>query len=181
MKSDRDRLASFIERRCVLIERLDAKQIDKDQFIQLNYDMISEEDMRPYLKVDQIDKALYNYHYYNILAKYHNHVAIACRPDRRGRKRQKEAFHRRDNYYREKDKVIFCLLDLLRDEKIEAYPITIDSKRLNNALFEIVLPEREKCVLHSKDLKIRAWLKEHGVFDEMPRRSVIHDYVNRPY
>lgn len=181
MITDQKRLKLFMETRNELIERLDRKEITKEDFIRKNIQCIEHHGMKPYVKIENIDQGLYNYHYYNLLAKHHNNIAIACRKDRRGRKKQKLEFNRRDNYYRQKDQVIFQILELVDDGEIEAYFIQLDSKRLGNELIEIVLKNYDKAILHSLDRKIYQYLKKRRHFTEGLRRSKIHDYVNKPY
>lgn len=181
MSTDRDLLKMFIDERNRLIEKLDRKEIGKEEFILENMRIIDTYSMKPYPEIENSEQGLYNYHYYNILAKHHNNKAVACRNDRRGRKRRKLEFGRRDNYYREKDKVIMELLKITEDENIDAYFIDIDSKRLRNGLMEIVLKDVDKAILHSLDEDIYRYLKRRGVFREGMKRSIIHDYVNKPY
>ena len=121
---------------------------------------------------------MYNYQYYNILAKYYN-MKVLEEID----KRKEDYFHRdmRNNYYNEKDKVTMDILKLLNFQDIEAYFIEMESDGLDDQIFEIVLLNYEKAVFHSKSFWLLKKLKEKNVFIREKKKSIINEYINERY
>ena len=133
--------------------------------------------MKSFLKLDTVEKGIYNYQYYNILAKYHNYAAN----EYKGKNKKKYSFelNKANNYYSEKDKTTMEILKLLKFENIESYYITMFSNRLKNNIFEIVLLDYEKAIFHSMNEKILKELKNNGVFSNIEKKSKIDSYVNK--
>jgi len=83
-----------------------------------------------------------------------------------------------NNYYAEKDKYLLRMIDFLDENSTEAYFIDMNSKRLNNSLFEIVVKDVEFAIFHSMNIEILQKLKEKNIFVNEIRISKIDDYVN---
>ena len=83
-----------------------------------------------------------------------------------------------NNYYAEKDKFLLKMIDFLDKNSTEAYFIVMNSKRLNNSLFEIVVKDVEFAIFHSMNVEILQKLKEKNIFIDEIRISKINDYVN---
>ena len=83
-----------------------------------------------------------------------------------------------NNYYAEKDKYLFRMIDFLDKDSSEAYFIDMNSKRLNSSLFEIVVKDVEFAIFHSMNEKILEKLNEKNIFVNETRISKINDYVN---
>lgn len=176
MKSENELLDLFMEKRNSIIDRLDRKEITKEEFLEENYFLLNRLSMKPFLKIDNISKGIYNYQYYNILAKYHGNLANDYK--NRDKKKYKKEINKINNYYYEKDKIIIKILDIDNYENIESYYIKMHSTRLNNNLFEIVITNREKAIFHSMNIEILKKLKENKVFIEETKLSKIDEYVN---
>ena len=176
MRSESESLKQFIKKRNEIIGKLDEGKISKDEFLEENYILLNRSSMKPFLKIDTVEKGIYNYQYYNILAKYHNGLAN----DSKGKnmKVYKREINKVNNYYYEKDKVVLETLKLMEYEEIEAYYIELYSKRLNNSIFEIVLLNYEKAIFHSMNKNIADILIEKNILKNDIRQSKINSYVN---
>ncbi len=177
MKSENEVIKLFIEKRNSLINELDNKKIDKDEILRRNYQMIDRLSMKPFLKIDTVEKGIYNYQYYNILAKYHNNSAGKYKG--KNKKRYNREINKVSNYYSEKDKTTMEILKLVNFSDLEAYYISMFSTRLQNNMFEIVLFNYEKAIFHSMNPNILKELKSNGVFSNNERTSKIDSYVNK--
>lgn len=175
----KNRLEEFIERRTELIDRLDAQQISKAHFIMENFLLIDRLSMVPFLQVMNYEQALYNYHYYNHLAKYWNNIAQEQK--RKNFKKSQKSWNKSRNYYAEKDKSIRSMLELQDMNMVEAYYISMHSKKLQNNLVEIVLKDKKQCILHTMNQDIITFLKQKEVLAEEQRKSLIDSYVNTGY
>ncbi|QQK07489.1 DUF6648 family protein [Miniphocaeibacter halophilus] len=176
MKSERELLNLFIQKRNDLIDQLDKGKINKEVFLENNYALLDRLSMKPFLKIDTVEKGIYNYQYYNILAKYHNNLANKYKE--KDKKRYKKEINKTNNYYYEKDRIILEILELVEYKNIDCYFIEMHSNRLNNNLFEIILNNYEKTILHSMNTDILNKLKRKGVFNNAVKKSKIDLYVN---
>jgi len=61
----------FLIHRQSLIEQYSKGDMTKDEFIEANYSYINSTDLVPFKKLDNVKKAIFNYQYYNVLAKYY--------------------------------------------------------------------------------------------------------------
>lgn len=167
------RINKFIQARNKLIDKLDLGLIEKKDFLFQNYLLVTRFGIKPFLQPDTVFKGLYNYQYYNIMAKYSQLF-----PDKRN---SKESLDKINNYYREKDMAIIHILTNKEAGRIIAYPLILDSEKLNCQLFEIILLDYEKIVLHSLNKDIKRLLLGLACFETQPRQSLIHTYVNKSY
>ncbi len=177
---DKKVLDVFFAKRNELIDRLENNELNKKDFLLENYLLIENLNMKPFQVLNSIEKCMYNYQYYNVMAKYYRvkiNNALNTRKQRRSAEVNKSKI---SNYYIEKDKVILELLKLVDRENIIAYPVLINSSRINN-LIEIVILNYERAILHSINDEVVENLKSKGVFDSTPRLSKIDNYVNSGY
>lgn len=181
MKSDYEKLIEFIEMRKEIIDRLDSGEMSKEYFLLENYNLIDRLSMRPYLKIDSFEQGIYNYQYYNILAKYYNNEANKYKFNKKQQHKYKLAIGKCRNYYNEKDVTTKRIIDILNYENMEAYYIDMQSDRLKGKLYEIYIKNYEKAILHSMDDDIKRLLVENNVFSDDIRKSVIDNYVNKGY
>ena len=123
--------------------------------------------IKPFRKIDSVEKGLFNYQYYNALAK--DAMTVAGRHD------SEAGF-----YYREKDKATLSILRLLDYQNVSAYYIKVRSSYLKGKIYEIVLKDYNT-IMHSKNNFILESLKQAGVFLEGMRISIIDGYINQKY
>lgn len=175
------KIEKFYQNRDSLIMRLMNGEITKREYILLSHSFIIGSKSAPYETIDCVEKGMYNYQYYNTMAKYYKTLAL----DERGKEKHNN-FHKTylkecNYYYDEKDKITFRLLRHMNYENIEAYFIEMKSEKLKNVLYEVVLNDYKFAVLHSKSIWILNALKKQNVFSENIRKSVIDYYVNDLY
>lgn len=171
----------FFEQRNTLIYLYQKGDISKREFIQEHYDYIMRLHLKPFQRIDSFEKGIYNYQYFNALAKYGQ---MQLR-DKKLQEKHPELIHQieektRDNY-RRKDEAILRLLRYLDYQEIEAYFIKAKSEYLDHRLIEIVLLDYEDTILHTVSQRVLEGLREEGVFQEVRRRSRIDRYVNQKY
>ncbi|WP_311492809.1 DUF6648 family protein, partial [uncultured Anaerococcus sp.] len=156
-------------------------KIDKDEFLARNYDFLVNLDLKPFSNIRQLEEAIYNYQYYNIMAKYANAQAFKLQNSSKKKKIYTKLINDRENYYYLKDLATESLIDLVGFENIESYFINLKSKRLTGQIFEIYVTSFDKLILHSKNKKILCKLRQGNSFCEEIRESLIDSYVNRSY
>ncbi|MCX8129220.1 MAG: hypothetical protein N3I35_03860 [Clostridia bacterium] len=173
-----NKFEQFLRNRQNLIDQYAKGDLSKEEFIEENYACINALDIKPFQKIDNVKKAIYNYQYYNVLAKYYQKRAH----DLNKRNASREDFFELSNYYySKKDHVTEKLLKLLDFRGIEAYFVKVKSPNLKNRLFEIVLKEYESVILHSTSESILNMLIYENAFSNEERKSLIDSYINQKY
>lgn len=186
----------FLQHRQSLLFQYKMGDLTKNEFIDENFYTIESLGIKPFKRVDNIKKAIYNYHYYNALAKFYYRQAKEF-PKRS--KQRNTYLEQSDSYYYEKDKVTMTLLRLLDYENVDAYFVSVRSKKLQNKLFEIVIRDPDvlfeintlsvpfggmeayDLILHSKNTAILKKLREEGVFRDKKMKSLTDNYINQTY
>jgi hypothetical protein len=168
----------FLHNRKILIDHYTKGDLSKDEFIEENYRCINTLGIEPFKKIDNVKKAIYNYQYYNVLAKYYQKRAhdMNRKIDARN-----DYLEMSDHFYYEKDKSTEKLLKLLDYTGIEAYFVKVKSPNLKKKLFEIVLIEYDNIILHSINERILNCLISENAFINEERKSLIDDYINQKY
>ena len=160
-----------------LIDQYTNGDMTKREYLKANYDAVINNDIGPFENVDTVEKAFYNYQYYNALANQMKAVSTESCLDYE----LKKAYRSDSNYYyRQKDHATLKALRLLDYRGIDAYFIKVKSKNLKNRLFEILIPEYNM-ILHSTSEVILNNLKDQGVFEPNIKKSVIDHYINQRY
>lgn len=171
-------LEVFFKKRNDLISELSQGKIDKISFLEKNYELIQNLNMKPLLNISSLEEGMYNYQYYNILAKFFKQKSQLYSNNKKKQKKYNENIMKSNNYYAEKDKYLLKIIDFLDKDSSEAYFIDMNSKRLNSSLFEIVVKDVEFAIFHSMNEKILEKLNEKNIFVNETRISKIDDYVN---
>lgn len=175
---EKDVYDRFWQHRESLIYQYNIGDITKDEFIDRNYDYIQSMNVAPYRQVDNFKKGIFNYQYYNVLAKYYQKKASQSR---KGSDVRQAHLERTRHFYELKDKATAQMIEINGYGGITAYFVRVHSQALRNTLFEIIFDDYPRIVLHSTDETILAALRGAGVFDEGKRHSVVHDYINERY
>lgn len=170
-------IQKYFKYRQSLIDQYAKGDMTKREYLQRNYEAVVYGDIGPFHNMDTLEKALFNYQYYNALAK--EMKSISTTRDMEYELKQ-DYMEKSNYYYAKKDKATLRALRLLDFQGVEAYFIKIRSRFLKGKLFEILIAE-ENIVLHSTSTLILKCLREEGVFFEESRKSVIDDYVNHRY
>ncbi len=186
----------FLQHRQSLLFQYKMGDLTKNEFIEKNFDTIERIGIKPFKRIDNTKKAIYNYQYFNVLAKYYYRQAMDYP---RGSKQRAGLLSQSNDYYYEKDKVTMRLLKLLDYRNVEAYFVRVRSKNLQNKLYEIVISDpdvlyeintlsmryggmdADDLILHSKNPTILMQLKEEGVFLDEKKKSLTDGYINQKY
>lgn len=170
-------IQKYFKYRQSLIDQYAKGDMTKREYLQRNYEAVVYGDIGPFHNMDTLEKALFNYQYYNALAK--EMKSISTTRDMEYELKQ-DYLEKSNYYYTKKDKATLRALRILDFQGVEAYFIKMRSRFLKGKLFEILI-EEENIVLHSTSTLILNCLREEGVFFEESRKSVIDDYVNHRY
>lgn len=171
----------FFNHRDYLIVQYKEGNITKSEYVQYNVDYINKNKIKPFDIIDIYEKGMYNYQYYNMMAKYYFMQGKMLMNNEDDEKYSKSFIEEGHYYYRLKDKSTLNLLKLLKFKNVEAYYIKLNSKNLMGKLYEICLKDYDKAILHSQNFRLLDTLKRNKVFIEGYRKSVIDDYVNVKY
>jgi hypothetical protein len=147
-----------------LIDQYVKGDLSKSEYLKSNLEMVLALRDKPFQNADTLDKCLFNYQYFNALAK----EAKPSDP------------YLADSYYRKKDKATLGALRILDYRNVTAYFIKVRSLGLKGKLFEIIIRERQM-ILHSANSEILACLRREGAFKEDMRESLIDGYINEKY
>lgn len=173
-----NKIQKYFQYRQSLIDQYIRGDMSKSEYLQRNLDAVLDLQIEPFTNIDTPEKGLFNYQYYNAMAK-------EAKAESTGRARyeyenKNEMLREADHYYYLKDKSTAVLLRLLDFENVTAYYIKVHSKYLKGKLYEIVLSDYN-AILHSKSQMVLTLLKNAGVFTEETRMSLIDGYINQRY
>lgn len=169
-------LQKYFNYRQALIDQYIKGDMTKREYLERNLDAVLSLNIKPFKNVDTVDKALFNYQYYNAMAKDAKINTTGYTNGEYEKILQEKSAY----YYSQKDRATMRVLQLLDFVNVKAYFIKVKSKYLRNKLFEIIL-EDSNTVLHSSNEAILNRLKEEQVFSEGVKRSVIDSYINQRY
>ena len=171
----------FFDNRSSLILQFGNGDLSKREFLEQNFDLVRKSNLKPFLRVDTYEKGMFNYQYYNVLAKYYTMLAKEIKNTRKHQKYYSYYLNKGNNYYHEKDRAALSLLKFLEFKGIEAYFVKMESKSLRDKLYEIVLLDYKEAIFHSKSLWLLEILREEKVFIEEKKVSLIDEYINETY
>ncbi len=177
---DKDVLERFIAGRDRLIDALEACELDKSAYLEAQYQAILELGSVPRRgPLESIEEGLFNYQYYNVLAKRERIQS----KDEEFRNPEASRKHRNqsDRHYALKDRETVKILELLNYEHVQSYFIETPARFLNGKLIEIIIDNNERAVFHTADEGIINRLVRAGVFAEGIRPSVIQAYIESDY
>lgn len=177
----RNLFEEFYERRSFLIRQYEMGDLTKREFLEENFDSVRRLNLKPFSRIDSFEKGMFNYQYYNSLAKYYRMLAKDVRHTRKHNRYYNYYFNKGNNYYHEKDRATLKLIEYLDFEGMEAYYIKVESKGLKGKLYEIVLHDYKEAIFHSKAEWLKEILIEREIFVEEKRKSLIDDYINQVY
>ena len=172
-----NQIQKYFRYRQSLIDQYKKGDMTKREYLQMNYDAVINNGINPFKNIDTVEKALYNYQYYNALAKQMKSISTESGMEYEIKNDYRE---KSDYYYYKKDKATMKVLKMLDYRNIEAYFVKVRSKYLKGKLFEIVIPEYN-VILHSTNNLILNNLRDEGVFTEGSRISLIDEYINHRY
>ncbi len=162
-------LNKYFRYRQSLIEQYIKGDMTKGEYLIENLNAVLSLKSEPFKKIDSVEKGLFNYQYFNALAK-----------DAKMNAENVFDGEKANYYYEKKDYATLKVIEMLNYKGISAYPIYVKSKTLKGKLFEIVL-ENYNMILHSTNELILKRLKEESVFNDDIRKSIIDGYINQRY
>lgn len=171
----------FFKHRSGLIQQFKKGDITKKEYIEAGFAYIHQEGLKPFKNVDSFEKAMYNYQYFNTMAKYYYLKSNDIKLSSKHPELHKEYLEKVDYYYRKKDQTTVKAIELLDYYDVEAYYIQVHSSYLKKKLYEIQFLDYPDYILHSTSEWLLSRLKEEGIFKEGVRRSLIASYVNEKY
>ena len=154
----------YFKYRQSLIDQYVKGDMTKREYLSRNLDAVLALREKPFNIVDTLEKGLFNYQFYNALAK----ECIKSDPTKM------------DYYYAKKDKATLAVLRILDYHGVEAYFIRVRSPQLKGRLFEVIIQEYQM-ILHSANPDILERLRREKVFANETRQSVIDGYINQKY
>ena len=190
----RNKFEQFLQYRQSLLIQYRMGDLSKHEFIMESFHHLEHLDIRPFERIDNVRKAIYNYHFYNVRAKYWQRMAASSRiPEG-----ERQAYHSAAiDEYKMKDQATLRLLRLIDFKGVEAYPVVVRSVKLKESLIEILLTDPDvlldvraiqpmdaavdgdDLILHTRSHSITNVLREYGVFHEKKRHSLTGRYINQ--
>ncbi|MBR1444907.1 MAG: hypothetical protein IJ583_15415 [Firmicutes bacterium] len=171
-----NKLQKYFAYRQSLIDQYIKGDMTKSEYLRENFNAVLSLDIKPFNNIDTVDKGLFNYQYYNAMAKDAKMQRHHCCD----REKLFLLDEKVDYYYSKKDKATLKVLELLDYRNVEAYYIKTKSKYLHGKLFELTL-ENNYMILHSTNTLILNRLIEERVFLPEVRVSLIDGYINQRY
>ncbi|MBM7616341.1 hypothetical protein JOC73_002923 [Alkaliphilus hydrothermalis] len=171
----------FFKARESLIQQFKKGDITKKEYIEEGYFEIQRLDITPFKVVDSFEKAIFNYQYYNTMAKYYYLQANQIKKYGKHMEKYKEFLKKVEDFYYKKDRSTMKAIEVLDYWGVEAYYIQVSSTYLKKKLYEIVFLDHKDVILHSTCQWLLDRLKEEGIFKEGVRKSLIPNYVNQKY
>lgn len=155
--------------------------LSKREFLQKNFDYFAIRNAKPYIKVDSYEKGMYNYQYYNVMAKYYRFLSKDVKNTKKHSKYYNYYLNLTNKYYDLKDESVLDILYIQDFKNVRAYFINCESKSLRNELYEIVLEDKKEAIFHSKAPWLLEILKKESVFEDEMKTSIIDHYINEKY
>lgn len=171
----------FIQRRSELIHAYERGDLSKKEFLQTNLKDMYNSNVRPFLVIDRLEKGIFNYQYYNAMAKGYRMEANRLKGRPKSNRDYSRCLSMAEKYYGKKDETILEILSFVEFKNIYGYFVHCNGKNLQGRLFEIVFLEYPEYILHSTSQTIYRRLVEHQVFMEQRKRSRIDNYINDRY
>lgn len=174
----KNEINEFLKHRETLIYLYNIGDLSKAEYIEESYRYIQQMRTEPFKRIDNMKKGIFNYQYYNVIAKYFQRKAHAPNQSASRKQRMEEIAL---SFYASKDRTSLKILEMLNFEGVSAYVVKVKSTKLKGKLFEIVFDDYEDVVLHSIDENLREILIREKVFQENIKLSVIDCYINKKY
>ena len=171
-----NKIQKYFEYRQSLIDQYLMGDMTKSEYLARNFDAVLGLRREPFKYLDNIDKCLFNYQFYNAHAKDSKMLSTSAKSPKLKSQYLKEV----EYYYSKKDAATLKALELLDFKDVSAYFIKVKSKSMKYRLFEIKLNE-PGTLLHSMNENILARLKREGVFEDETRVSHADMYINQKY
>lgn len=170
-------LTRYFNYRQSLIDQYIKGDMTKSEYLEKNLDAVLGLNIKPFKNIDTLEKGLFNYQYFNALAKESRQMSY----DFSDREIKYEYMEKADYYHDKKDKATLKIIELLDYKGIEAYYIKVRSKNLKGKLFEIIINDYNNMILHSTNDYIAKRLKDNYILSDTEKKSIIDGYINQKY
>lgn len=177
----RNLFKEFTAMRESLIFQYKKGDLSKREYIHESHNMLMHLEASPFNNVDSFEKAVFNYHYYNTMAKYMGMKAADLKKKQKHQELYRQIIKRKDQYYHQKDIMSWKAVNIIDFTNVEAYNIKVASSFLKNDLFEIVFKDFPSVVFHSRSKWLKEKLEEEKLFENKIKHSIIETYVNERY
>ena len=171
-----NKIQKYFAYRQSLIDQYIMGDMTKSEYLERNFDAVLALKREPFQHLDNVDKCLFNYQFFNAHAKEAKMMASSSVNPKHKDQYLKEA----DYYYLKKDAATLKALELMDFTGIEGYYIKVRSKQMKGRLFEINLLE-ENMILHSMNEGILNRLVNEGAFLTGTKVSKADMYINQKY
>ena len=169
-------IQKYLRYRQALIDQYIRGDMTKREYLNKNLDAVLGLNIKPFRFIDTVEKGLFNYQYYNAMAKDAKSLSMEINDKDAEFRLRGES----NSYYHDKDRATMAILKLIDYENISAYFIKVRSKYLKGKIFEIVLYDYN-AIMHSKNLLLLENIKKAGAFKEGMHTSLIDGYINQRY
>lgn len=173
-------LWEFFRHRAETIEALSKGEITKKAYIAENCRFLQQLH-DPFSPMTTVAEAMYNYQYFNMMAKGYLMDADDCDKEERFARHKQSFLDSAHQCYKDKDRATMRLLEIHGPRSVKAYYVETESEKLRGKLFEIVIEDLEDAIYHSKNYKIKDWLQREGVFASGLHPSILEAYINEKY
>lgn len=169
-------LNKYFRYRQSLIDQYIKGDLTKSEYLEENLNAVLSLNIKPFKNIDTPEKGLFNYQYYNALAKEAKMTSKLYL----NKEIENSYNEKSDYYYSRKDKATLKVLEIIDFKNVEAYFIKVNSKYLKGKLFEIILNDYNM-ILHSANESLLKRLKDENVFNNSVKMSLIDEYINQKY
>ncbi len=169
-------ITKYFRYRQGLIDQYVKGDMSKNEYLKRNLEAVQSLGIEPFKNIDTVEKGLFNYQYYNALAKNAKMTATKTQ----SYELRQTCLDESNYYYSRKDFATLAVLRLLDYMNVSAYYIRVNSKYLKGKLFEIVIHEYQM-ILHSASTLILQKLIDENVFEDCVKESLIDGYINQKY
>ena len=129
----------FFEHRDMLIIQHMNGDINKKEYLELNYKYMLDKNVKPFQRIDSFEKGMYNYQYYNMMAKYHRTLAQEIKDKGKHISYYSKYLNEADYYYNENDKTVINEIKKVSKPGRRVYKGKEDIKRFKNGYGTIIV------------------------------------------
>lgn len=126
-------IQKYFKYRQSLIDQYAKGDMTKREYLRKNYEAVVYGDIGPFHNMDTVEKALFNYQYYNALAKENKTISTTRDMDY---ELKRDYIEKSNYFYSKKDRATLTALRMMDFKGVEAYFVKVRSKFLKGKLFE---------------------------------------------
>lgn len=154
--SGKNLFEEFSAKRESLIFQYKKGDLNKKEYIYESYGLLQHLNAKPFTNVDNFEKAVFNYHFHNTMAKHAHMRADLYKRNGKHQELFRQFIKEKDRHYHQKDRMTWKAVSLQNFTGVEAYHVKAESTYLKENLLEIIFHNYPTVVCHST----RRWLRE---------------------